>query len=90
MTRALMLSCFLVALLVGCAQQPPPPVQNPTPPGAPKGIQVNVPGANVNVDPKGGVKVEAPGVKVETGDKGVKVEAPNVEVELPKVKIESK
>ena len=37
MTRALMLSCCLVALLVGCAQQPPPPVQNPTPPGRPEG-----------------------------------------------------
>ena len=65
-------------------------MQNPTPPAALKGIQINVPGTNVNVDPKGGVKVEA--ARRESGNRrqGREGRGRRMEVELPKVKIESK
>lgn len=86
MISKLILSCGLIGMLVGCGQQPP--AAAPAPPAAPKGIQINVPGANVDVNPEGGgVKVQAPGVNVQVGDKGVKVEAPNVSSDRFKIVI---
>lgn len=68
---------LFAVILVGCSREPAAP---PPPKG---GINITAPGVNITVDPQGKTKVQAPGVKIEAGDKGAKVEAPGVKVNAP-------
>src|SRR5262245_340842 len=85
--KHLIATVMFAGFVIGCGQQPAP-----APAPKPGGINVNVPGVNVTVDPQGGTKVTAPGVNVEADSKGAKVNAPNVNVDVPQpeVKVEGK
>jgi hypothetical protein len=73
MTRTLVGLLVCVGLLAcGCYKSEAKPKANPG------GIQVNVPGVNISVDPERGAEVHAPGVNLKASRDGAEVEAPNV------------